>query len=72
MNMMKVNETHVHTKTIKLAKTNDKSSLFQVCCRKINIFLVNFNFEYTKESNKQQQSSLTEFTLLLLGCTIIT
>ena len=45
--MMKVNETHVHTV---YAKTNDKTSLFQVCCGRINIFPINFNFEYTRKA----------------------
>jgi len=39
---VKVNGTHVHAVYEKI-----EVLLFQVCCRRINIFLNDFNFTYT-------------------------
>ena len=44
MNMMKVNETHESC-----SLWEDKgTTLFHVCCRRVNVFPINFNFTYTR------------------------
>jgi len=48
---MKMNGTHVHAVYEKMMTPSCSMLciiLFQVCCRRINIFLINFNFTYTK------------------------
>jgi len=50
MNMMKVNETH----TPSCSLWEDKgTTLFQVCCRRVNIFPIYFKFTYTRQAMSQ-------------------
>jgi len=47
--MMKVNETHVHAIYVNTKGT----TLFQVCCRLVLIFPINFNFTHTRQPTSQ-------------------
>jgi len=59
MNMIKVNETHVQV----VLWEDIGTALFQVCCRRVNLFPNNFHFTYTRQA--MSQFSLTMLLLVL-------
>ena len=47
-----LDESEWNTRSCSLWEDKD-TTLFQVCCRRVNIFLINFNFTYTKQAMSQ-------------------
>jgi len=43
-------ESEWNTRSCNLWEKNQGTTLFQVCCRRVNIFPINFNFAYTRQA----------------------
>jgi len=58
MNIVKVNEAYDHV-------VYDKGTTFQVCCRRVNIIPINFNFTYTEQA---MSTFGTNFVHVIIFC----